>query len=268
MRYVGFPCHLMPNPLICPAHAPAQVRTTQVRATERAVALRKSMYSRPSTTNRVLAVWSRNRRSSRHSHTTICILMTPPKIGRCTIRASPGPTITGTRYIYTHYFNTYDHLCRGSALSVTYPFVRLLLTIFLNLIDNKLCPASRSSHLMFSKDRDRISIPLVCSGSLSLFVCSHWDCAGFEYFGDPNSRSDGYITWMMDDTPTIRMGAGAVGPDQGTGGSGVSQRLISEEPMVRSYHPFTLPLLIVCIVHSHEPGHVAYVICFSHLIPF
>lgn len=97
--------------------------------------------------------------------------------------------------------------------------------------------------------------------------CSHWNCAGFEYFGDPNSRSDGYITWQMDDTPTIRMGAGAVGPDQGTDGSGVSQRLISEEPMVRSCHPFTLPLLIGCLVHSHEPGHVAYVMYFSHLIP-
>jgi hypothetical protein len=244
VRYVGFPCRLPPNPVIRPAHAPAQVRTTQVRATERAVGLRKLMYSRPSTTNRVLAVWSHNRRSSRHSQITICTLMTPPKIVRCTILASPGPTITGTRYIYTRYLILMIYFrifCRGSALSVTYPFVRLLLTIFLNLIDNKLCPASRSSHLMFSKDRDRISIPLVCSGSLSLFVCSHWDCAGFEYFGDPNSRSDGYITWMMDDTPTIRMGAGAVGPDQGTGGSGVSQRLISEEPMVKSYHPFTLP---------------------------
>lgn len=138
----------------------------------------------------------------------------------------------------------------------------------MNLIDNKLCLASRSSRLIFSKDQDRISIPLVCSGSLSLlFFCSHGNCAGFEYFGDPNSRSDGYITWQMDDTPTIRMGAGAVGPDQGTDGSGVSQRLISEEPMVRSCHPFTLPLLIGCLVHSHEPGHVAYVMYFSHLIP-
>jgi len=54
---------------------------------------------------------------------------------------------------------------------------------------------------------------------------------GFEYFGNPQSRSDGYIIWQMDDTPTVKMGAGAVGPDQGTDGSGVSQRLIPEEPM-------------------------------------
>jgi beta-glucanase (GH16 family) len=54
---------------------------------------------------------------------------------------------------------------------------------------------------------------------------------GFEYFANPQARSEGFITWQMDDTPTIRMGAGAVGPDQGTDGSGVGQRLISEEPM-------------------------------------
>lgn len=55
------------------------------------------------------------------------------------------------------------------------------------------------------------------------------------------------------------MGASAVGPDQGTGGSGVGQRLISEEPMVRSYHSFTLPLLILaCLVHYSQFGHVTY----------
>jgi len=54
---------------------------------------------------------------------------------------------------------------------------------------------------------------------------------GFEYATNPNSPSDGYITWQMDNTPTIRMGAAAVGPDQGQDGSGVGQRLISEEPM-------------------------------------
>ena len=62
------------------------------------------------------------------------------------------------------------------------------------------------------------------------------------------------------------MGAGAVGPDQGTGGSGVGQRLISEEPMVRSYHSFSLPLLIVaCLVHYSQFGHVTYV---TYFFPF
>ncbi|TFY65614.1 hypothetical protein EVG20_g5481 [Dentipellis fragilis] len=54
---------------------------------------------------------------------------------------------------------------------------------------------------------------------------------GFEYFANPSSRSDGFITWQMGDKPTARMGAGAVGPDQGSDGSGVGQRLIPEEPM-------------------------------------
>ncbi|KAI0300491.1 beta-glucan synthesis-associated [Multifurca ochricompacta] len=43
---------------------------------------------------------------------------------------------------------------------------------------------------------------------------------GFEYFANPKSRGDGYIIWQMDNISTIRMGAGAVGPDQGTDGSG------------------------------------------------
>jgi hypothetical protein len=65
----------------------------------------------------------------------------------------------------------WGRLLRGSALSVTCPSVQLYLTLFLNLVDNKLCLASRSSHLTFSKDQDRFSIPLVRHGSLlSLFV--------------------------------------------------------------------------------------------------
>jgi len=36
---------------------------------------------------------------------------------------------------------------------------------------------------------------------------------------------------MVDGNPTHRVGAAAVGPDQGSGGSGVGQRLIPEEPM-------------------------------------
>jgi hypothetical protein len=125
-------------------------------------------------------------------------------------------------------------------VSVALFSVQLYLTIFFNLIDNKPCLASRSFHLTFSKDQGRLSIPLVCHGSLPLFVRSHWNRAGFEYFANPKSRSDGFITWQMDGQPTVRMGAAAVGPDQGSGGSGVSARLIPEEPMVRSYHSYTL----------------------------
>ena len=56
---------------------------------------------------------------------------------------------------------------------------------------------------------------------------------GFEYWTDPSNPSEGFITWMANGEPSWRMGAGAVSADQGTGGTGVSQRLIPEEPMVR-----------------------------------
>ncbi|KAG6907629.1 hypothetical protein DXG01_008165 [Tephrocybe rancida] len=54
---------------------------------------------------------------------------------------------------------------------------------------------------------------------------------GFEYWGDPSAPSDGYITWQVDGVQSHRLGASAVGPDQGPTGSGVGQRLIPLEPM-------------------------------------
>ncbi|KAI0071689.1 beta-glucan synthesis-associated [Panus rudis PR-1116 ss-1] len=54
---------------------------------------------------------------------------------------------------------------------------------------------------------------------------------GFEYWANPDNRDEGFITWQSDGKPTVRMGASAVGPDQGEDGSGVGQRLIPEEPM-------------------------------------
>ncbi|KAK7460821.1 hypothetical protein VKT23_008750 [Stygiomarasmius scandens] len=55
---------------------------------------------------------------------------------------------------------------------------------------------------------------------------------GFEYYSNPSSRSDGFITWQVDGKPTIRVGAAAMQSDpEDAGGTGVSQRLIPEEPM-------------------------------------
>ncbi|KAI0365988.1 beta-glucan synthesis-associated [Pilatotrama ljubarskyi] len=54
---------------------------------------------------------------------------------------------------------------------------------------------------------------------------------GFEYWANPKNRGEGFITWQTDGKPTVRMGAAAMGPDQGPDGSQVSQRLIPEEPM-------------------------------------
>jgi len=54
---------------------------------------------------------------------------------------------------------------------------------------------------------------------------------GFEYWSDPNSRGDGFITWQVNGSATATVGASSMGPDQGPNGTGVGQRLISEEPM-------------------------------------
>ncbi|KAF8188985.1 beta-glucan synthesis-associated [Pholiota molesta] len=54
---------------------------------------------------------------------------------------------------------------------------------------------------------------------------------GFEYWADQNDRNAGVITWQVDGQQTQKITAGAVGPDPLPNGTGVSQRLIPEEPM-------------------------------------
>lgn len=54
---------------------------------------------------------------------------------------------------------------------------------------------------------------------------------GFEYWSDPSNPSDGYITWQTAGVESARVGAAALGPDPLPAGTGVSQRLISVEPM-------------------------------------
>ena len=55
---------------------------------------------------------------------------------------------------------------------------------------------------------------------------------GFEYWAEPSAPENGFITWMVDGNPSHRLGADAVGPDQGADGSDVGRRLVPEEPMV------------------------------------
>lgn len=67
---------------------------------------------------------------------------------------------------------------------------------------------------------------------------------GFEYWSNPSNPDEGYVSWMVDGKQTTRLGATAVGPDQGVGGSGVGRRLIPEEPMVRlCAHRFLISIL-------------------------
>ena len=54
---------------------------------------------------------------------------------------------------------------------------------------------------------------------------------GFEYWANPSNRDEGFITWQVDGTQSYRMGAAAMGPDQGPDGTLVGQRIIPEEPM-------------------------------------
>ena len=56
---------------------------------------------------------------------------------------------------------------------------------------------------------------------------------GFEYQPGP----DGYITWYYNGNPTWTMQASAIGPDPETQ---IAQRLVSEEPMVRTWPPSPL----------------------------
>ncbi|KAJ2934244.1 hypothetical protein H1R20_g2843, partial [Candolleomyces eurysporus] len=54
---------------------------------------------------------------------------------------------------------------------------------------------------------------------------------GFEYYGNPERRDQGYVMWQVDGSPTHRVGYGAVGPDPEPTGAGIGQRIIPEEPM-------------------------------------
>jgi len=55
---------------------------------------------------------------------------------------------------------------------------------------------------------------------------------GFEYWSDSNDPTSGYVEWIVDGSPSHRMGAAAIGPDpENQGGSGIGQRLVPLEPM-------------------------------------
>lgn len=58
---------------------------------------------------------------------------------------------------------------------------------------------------------------------------------GFEYWAEPTTPENGFITWMVNGNPSHRVAADAMGPDQGPDGTGVGRRLIPEEPMVNIF---------------------------------
>jgi hypothetical protein len=81
---------------------------------------------------------------------------------------------------------------------------------------------------------------------------------GFEYWSDPNNRQNGFINWQVDGQQTSSLYAPAVGPDQDTGGSGVGQRLIPEEPMA----------IILNLGISRMLFRLSFFFCFVICLPF
>jgi beta-glucan synthesis-associated protein KRE6 len=55
---------------------------------------------------------------------------------------------------------------------------------------------------------------------------------GYEHFANPNSPSDGFISWSMGITEVFKLTASALVADTKTK---VSKRLVPEEPMVRFF---------------------------------
>lgn len=87
---------------------------------------------------------------------------------------------------------------------------------------------------------------------------------GFEYWSDPNDPTSGYVEWVVDGTPSHRLGASAVSADPlDGGGSGVAQRLIPVEPMsivlnlgisrTFRFFFFLSPILRHLLTHTNTP---------------
>ena len=78
---------------------------------------------------------------------------------------------------------------------------------------------------------------------------------GFEYWSNQKNPQDGYITWYSNGQPSWQMTAATVGPNSL---SEVSQRLVSEEPMVSHFCVYLKRVLVYpCLVHYLQPRNVA-----------
>jgi hypothetical protein len=56
---------------------------------------------------------------------------------------------------------------------------------------------------------------------------------GYEWWSDPNNRNDGYIQWYSGGQETWRVTPAAL---EGDATTGISSRIIPEEPMVSYWH--------------------------------
>ena len=177
-------------------HAP--VRTIQVRIPIRAEVPPRSMYSKAKGTRRVpLAESSPSPLSLPHSATTTYSTTPPQTSTRSSTVTSLFQTVTGVRPCALLY------LFLQLALAHRFEYRQQSVSALTNVPDN-----------MFE-------------GSGQVFTKF-----GFEYWAEPSSPENGFITWVANGIPSHRVAAAAVGPDQGPGGTGVGRRLIPEEPMV------------------------------------
>jgi len=179
---------------------PAPGRITQVHLPTRVEAPPKSTCLKPKGTRRVGSMESSHNPPNLLHSRTITSSTTPPPTGtRSTTRGLPNETPTGVRLCARL------SLLSWVALANTVDYRQQSVSSWTGVPDN-----------MFE-------------GSGQVFTKF-----GFEYWAEPSAPEKGFITWMVNGNPSHRVGADAMGPDQGPDGSGVGRRIIPEEPMVGS----------------------------------
>lgn len=78
---------------------------------------------------------------------------------------------------------------------------------------------------------------------------------GLEWFSDSSKRESGFINWYSNGAKTWTLTSDTIGPDPT---SQVSARLISEEPMVRTWvsQPFGTANSFIIVVYDLQPRHI------------
>lgn len=90
----------------------------------------------------------------------------------------------------------------------------------------------------------------------SVYNDQEYGIYGYEWYSNPSNRDDGFITWYSSGVESWKVTAASLGPDSETE---ISQRIIPEEPMVRTVS-WSYMLCLVDTVHvvcHHQLRHVA-----------
>lgn len=73
-----------------------------------------------------------------------------------------------------------------------------------------------------------------------------------EFWSNPKKREEGYVSWFQNDRPTWTINTAAVGAD---GRVQISERIISEEPMVSGALPSSALCSHILVVHDPQLGN-------------